>query len=280
MEATAAAQRDYWNGAGARRWAGGYAAAEAVFAPIAERLYARARPAPGETAIDVGCGCGGTTLDLARRVAPGGRVLGLDIAEGMIAEARGREANGGADFVVADAAAYPLAPGSIDLVFSRFGVMFFADPVVAFANLRSGLKRGGRLVFACWREAKRNPWQMIALRAACKHVPRLPERAADDPGPFSFADAERVRRILSAAGFADVALTPVELELDLANGGGLEAAVEIAQHIGAASRALEGQPEAATAAAVAEIRAAFAPCQRGDRVPLAASLWIVEAVNR
>ena len=95
-------------------------------------------------------------------------------------------------------------------------------------------------------------------------MPRLPESGPEDPGPFSFADAARVRRILAAAGFADVALTPVDLELDLANGGGLEAAVEIAQQIGAASRALEGQPAAACAAAIAEIRAAFAPYQRGD----------------
>ena len=279
MAGAAAEQRDYWNGPGARRWAGGYAAAEAVFAPIAERLYAHARPAAGEMLVDVGCGCGGTTLELARRVAPGGRVLGLDIAATMIAEARRRKAEGDVEFVVADATSYALPPGSIDLLFSRFGVMFFADPVAAFANLRSGLKRGGRAVFACWREAKRNPWQTIALRAACKHVPRLPESGADDPGPFAFADAERVERILIAAGFADVALTPVDLELDLANGAGLEAAVEIAQHIGAASRALEGQPAAACAAAIAEIRAAFAPYLRGDRVPLGAALWIVEAVK-
>ena len=141
--------------------------------------------------------------------------------------------------------------------------MFFADPVASFANLRKGLARGGRVVFACWREAKRNPWQMIALKAACKHVPRLPEVGPEDPGPFSFADEARVRRILGEAGFETIALTPVDLELDVAAGQGLEAALATLQQIGAASRALEGQPEALRAAAVAEIRAALAPHQRG-----------------
>ncbi|MGA2495430.1 MAG: SAM-dependent methyltransferase, partial [Roseiarcus sp.] len=164
-------------------------------------------------------------------------------------------------------------------LFSRFGVMFFADPVVSFANLRNGLARGGRVVFACWREAKRNPWQMISLKAACKHVPRLPEVGPEDPGPFSFADEARVRRILAAAGFEKIALTPVDLELDVAAGHGLEAALGAMQQIGAASRALEGQPEALRAAAVDEIRAALAPYQRGRSVPLGAAIWIVEAVN-
>ena len=157
--------------------------------------------------------------------------------------------------------------------------MFFADPVASFANLRKGLTRGGRVVFACWREARLNPWQMIALKAACKHVPRLPEVGPEDPGPFSFADEARVRRILGEAGFETIALTPVDLELDVAAGQGLETALATMQQIGAASRALEGQPETLRAAAVAEIRAALAPHQRGLSVPLGAAIWIVEAIN-
>jgi hypothetical protein len=120
---------------------------------------------------------------------------------------------------------------------------------------------------------------MIALKAAWKHVPRLPEVGPEDPGPFSFADEARVRRILGEAGFESIALTPVDLELDVAAGQGLEAALAAVQQIGAASRALEGQPEALRAAAVAEIHAALVPHQRGLSVPLGAAIWIVEAIN-
>ncbi len=278
--AGAADQSAYWNGPGGRRWTGRDETPDAVFAPIAEMLYARARVAPGERVIDVGCGCGATTLELARRIGAAGRAIGLDVSAPMIARACQRAgATSGVEFVLADATTHRLAPGWANLMFSRFGVMFFADPVLSFANLRKGLARGGRMAFACWREARLNAWQTIALKAACKHVPRLPEVGPEDPGPFSFAAEARVRRILSSAGFEKIALTPVDLELDIAAGGGLEAAVAASQQIGAAARALEGQPDGPRAAAVAEIRAALAPYRRGDSVPLAAAIWIVEAIN-
>jgi ubiquinone/menaquinone biosynthesis C-methylase UbiE len=273
-------QTAYWNGPGGRRWTERSDAPEAIFAPIAELLYARARLAPGERVIDVGCGGGATTLAIAAQVGAAGGVIGVDVSALMIARALERAgATSAAKFVLADAGSHDFSPGWANMLFSRFGVMFFADPVASFANLRKGLARGGRVVFACWREARRNPWQTIALKAACKHVPRLPDVGPEDPGPFSFADEARVRRILSEAGFETIALTPVDLELDVAAGQGLEAALATLQQIGAASRALEGQPEALRAAAVAEIRAALAPHRRGLSVPLGAAIWIVEAIN-
>jgi SAM-dependent methyltransferase len=278
--AGAADQAAYWNGPGGRRWTGRGETPDAVFAPIAEMLYARARVSPGERVIDVGCGCGATTLEIAARVGVAGRVVGLDVSAPMIARARERAgATSAVEFILADATTHRFAPGWANLLFSRFGLTFFADPVLSFANLRKGLARGGRTAFACWREAKRNPWQMIPLKAACRHAPRLPDLGPEDPGPFSFADERRVRRILSSAGFEKIALTPVDLELDIAAGGGLEAALAASQQIGAAARALEGQPDDLRAAALAEIRAALAPLQRGMSVPLGAAIWIVEAVN-
>ena len=270
----------YWNGPSGRRWTARQDMQDAVFAPISDRLYARAHFAPGQSVIDVGCGCGATTLDIARRIAPNGSAIGVDVSEPMIGRARERApADGGPEFLLADATTYDFAPEAADLLFSRFGVMFFADPVLAFANMRKGLKRGGRVAFACWREPKLNPWQTVSLKAACKHVPRLPDAAPDAPGPFSFADPVRLHGILEAAGYDRIALTPIDIDLDLAAGRGFEAGFTTALEVGAASRAMDGQPEASRAAAAEEIRAALAPYQRGPSLPLGAAIWIVEAVN-
>jgi hypothetical protein len=157
--------------------------------------------------------------------------------------------------------------------------MFFADPVLAFANLRQGLRPGGRLAFACWRAAALNPWMVLPLREALRHAPPLPEIGPEEPGPFSLASEERVQRILGDAGYNNVILTPHDFELDVANGRGLEAAVAWALEIGPTSRMLADQPEEVRAAATADIRTALARHARGDNVPLGAAIWTVTAEN-
>jgi SAM-dependent methyltransferase len=174
---------------------------------------------------------------------------------------------------------YDFERDQADLIVSRFGVMFFADPARSFANLRKGLKPGGRLAFACWREAKQNPFFVLPLREAGKHAPPLPETDPEAPGPFAFASEARVRRVLSDAGFADIVLTPPDLELDIAVGRGLDTAVNAAMTIGPTSRMLDGQSEAVRAAAAADIRKALAAHARGDSVPLGGAIWIVTATN-
>ncbi len=217
--------------------------------PISDRLIAAAKPRPGDRVIDVGCGCGATTIDFAERVGPKGAVLGLDVSAPMLARARERAPQDlPITLALADATVHDLASNAADLVVSRFGVMFFADPARSFANLRKGLKPGGRLVFACWREAKQNPFFILPLREAGKHAPPLPETNPDDPGPFALANEARVRRILSDAGFADILLEPQDLELDIAVGRGLDTAVKAAMTIGPTSRILDGQSEAVRAA--------------------------------
>jgi hypothetical protein len=139
------------------------------------------------------------------------------------------------------------------------------------------LRPVGRLTFACWREPRDNSWLMVALQAVYRHVPKLPQLGPEDPGPFSFASEERVRRILDEAGFSSIALERCNLSLDIAIGRGLEAAVEAALEVGPASRGLEGQPADIRAAATNSIREALAPLARGQAVPLAASIWIVTA---
>ena len=280
LHADNAAQAEYWNSVAGRRWTDRQEEQDLVLRPVSDRLIAAADAKPGQRIIDIGCGCGDTTIDFAARVMPGGEVLGLDVSGPMLARARERAPSGlPARFVLADATVHDFEPEWADLAVSRFGVMFFADPARSFANLRRGLKPGARLAFACWREAKQNPWMMIPLREAKKHAPPLPETNPEDPGPFAFADEARVRRVLSNAGFADIVVIPVDLDLDLAIGRGLDAAVAGALGIGPTSRILDGQPEAVRAAAAADIRKALAERAKGDSVPLGAAIWMVTAVN-
>ena len=280
IHADNSAQAEYWNSIAGQRWTDHQEHQDQVLGPVSDRLIAVAAPKPGDRVIDVGCGCGATTIDFAARVGPSGEVLGLDISEPMLARARERAAqNLVVRFERADATVYDFEPNGADLVASRFGVMFFADPARSFANLRKGLKPGGRLVFACWREAKQNPFFVLPLREAGKHAPPLPETNPEDPGPFAFANEARVRKILSEAGFADIVLEPHALELDIAVGGGLETAVRAAMTIGPTSRMLDGQSDAVRAAATTDIRNALATHARGDAVPLGAAIWIVRATN-
>ena len=182
------------------------------------------------------------------------------------------------DFVLADATVYPFDPASSDLLVSRFGVMFFAEPALSFANMRKALRPSGRLTFACWREPRDNPWLLAPLQAAYKHVPKLPQLGPEDPGPFSFAAEQRVRRILGEAGFSE-------------HGDGAAATCRSMSRSGAvlmrrwnprsksARRAArsQGQPSDLRAAAAKSIREALAPFAKGNTVPLAASIWIVTA---
>jgi SAM-dependent methyltransferase len=280
VHADNAAQAEYWSGAGGQRWIDHQQHQDQVLGPVSDLLMAAAGAKPGENVIDLGCGCGATTIDFAERVRPGGEAIGLDVSEPMLARARERASPDlPIRFVHADATVHDFAPDWADLIVSRFGVMFFADPVRSFANVRQGLKGGGRLAFACWREAKQNPFFVVPLREARKHAPSLPEMGPEEPGPFAFADEARVRRILSEAGYADIVLSPRNLDLDIAAGRGIDRAVAAALAIGPTSRMLSGQSEAVRAAATADIRKALVPHVDGDRVPLGGAIWIVTATK-
>jgi len=270
----------YWNGPGGRRWLDRQQSQDALLAPVTQMLLDRAVPAPGEFVLDIGCGCGATAIALGQCVGASGHVLGIDVSAPMLERARQRRPQGvPVEFALSDATVYEFPPGQADLLCSRFGVMFFADPTRAFSNMRRGLRSGARLVFACWRPPRENPWLMLPLQEAYRHVPRLPEVGPEDPGPFSFASERRVHGLLEKAGFAAIEFAPVDLSFDLAHGLGLEAAVDAALAIGPASRALDGQPPALRAAAAESIRAAFARLQVGNTVLLPGAIWIVRAAN-
>jgi SAM-dependent methyltransferase len=268
----------YWNGPGGQRWADRQQSQDVVLAPVADVLIERASAKAGERVIDVGCGAGALSIAFARQAGPSGHVMGIDISGPMLARARQvAPAELPLEFVLADATVYPFIPASFDLLASRFGVMFFADPALSFANMRRALKPSGRLAFACWRDPRDNPFFMAPLQAVYKHVPKLPPPGPEDPGPFSFASEARVHRILGEAGFSGIAMEPCDLRLDVAVGGGLDAAVQGALEIGPASRALADHPPEVRAAAAHSIREALAPFAIAQTVPLPAAIWIVTA---
>lgn len=268
----------YWNGPNGQRWTDRQAEQDVLLAPVSRALIDRATVRPGERIIDIGCGCGSTSIALAERVAPAGFVLGIDISGPMLARARDLAPKGApVDFVQADATVFPFDPESFDVLVSRFGVMFFAEPALSFANLRKALRPSGRVAFACWREPRENPWMMAPLQAIYRHVPKMPPQGPEDPGPFAFASEERVHRILTAAGYISVAMEPVDLSFDIAIGRGLDAAVQAAMQIGPGSRALEGHPPETREAAAKSVKEMLAPYVRGDSVPLSGSIWIVTA---
>ncbi len=172
----------------------------------------RLDPRPGQRILDLGCGTGPTTVELAARVRPGGAVVGVDIAYEMLVRARERAADEGlenVDFLHADVQAGDLGAGEYDGAFSRFGVMFYSDPVAAFTNVRGRLRPGGRLAFVCWQGVFANEWMLVpgmAVMSVTGTAPPMP--APGEPGPFSLCDADRVLSILGDAGFTDIEAIP------------------------------------------------------------------------
>ena len=276
-----AEQIEYWNETSGPKWVALADLLDAQIGPLGLLAMERAAVRAGERVLDVGCGCGHTTLELARRVGPRGQVRGLDISAVMLARARQRAAEqraGGVDFVLADAQTAALERGRFDLVFSRFGVMFFADPPAAFANLRRTLAPGGRLAFVCWQPLPVNPWMALPLAAAAPLIPMPAPPPAGAPGPFAFGDPERVARILAQAGFSDVSLESVETKLSVAGGGGLDAAVSfLLEGVGPTSAALREAGEASREAVRRAVRTALEPCLTPRGVEMGAAVWIATA---
>lgn len=200
-----AAMISIWNESNAQRWLQHRGALTAMVAPFGEAALERLGPRRGERALDVGCGCGETTAALAQRT---GDALGVDVSRPFIDVAR-KEAAPGARYLVADAQTHPFDE-TFDLVFSRFGVMFFDDPASAFANLRGALRPGGRFCAAVWGPFDENTWASVPLGVVRRHLPG-PDRPAAGPGPFGLSDPGRLSRLLTGAGFAEVSIVPLAL---------------------------------------------------------------------
>ena len=276
-----AQQIEYWNEQSGPKWVALESLLDQQIGPLGLATIERAKLAARDRVLDIGCGCGQSSLQLGERVAPGGSVLGIDVSTTMLERARARARELGMDhvrFENADAQTFAFAPGAFDLAFSRFGVMFFADPVSAFANVRTAVAPGGRLAFLCWQEIRRNRWMLVPLMAAAQHVP-LPEPPAPGaPGPFSLADTARLHEILGQAGWADVVCEPLEGELSLGGRVDLERAVDFALRIGPVGAALREAGEAALPAITASVREALKPYATPEGVRLGYAAWIVSAV--
>jgi SAM-dependent methyltransferase len=271
-------QRTRWNGSDGEYWTRQQDRLDRTLAPVTGPLLAFAAPRSGSIVMDVGCGCGATTIELAYAVGPSGRVVAIDLSVPMLALAAERLRKfANSSCLLGDAAELPLRDLGAELIVSRFGVMFFGDPVAAFANLRTGLAAGGRLRFACWRPIDENPWLQIPLHAVYEHAPRLPKPDPEEPGPFAFADAARVTRILMAAGFTEPSFTPLDIQMDIAAGGTLEDAVAQSSAMGPAKRALADQPDDIRAAAIESIRRVLTPYASAAGVKLPGAVWLVAA---
>jgi SAM-dependent methyltransferase len=273
-------QAEHWNtGEGVAHWITHQAGYDRMHAPFTAMILGAAGLRPGGNVLDVGCGCGGTTLVAARLVAPG-QATGLDLSAPMLARARADAEASGLDnvlFVQSDAQVHPLGSARFNAVLSRFGVMFFADPVAAFVNIRSATRPAGRLVFVCWQPLDANQWLLVPGAALAEHVPVGGFGAADGPGMFAFADPDRIRQILATAGWRDIKITAKHASILVGGGGSIDDAVAFLR-TGSIGRTILAGADADTAdRAIASVRAALTPYADATGVRLDAAVWLVQA---
>ena len=276
VDALNAEMASAWNGEEGQDWAARadrFDAASAAFDPA---LLDAAAVGAADRVLDVGCGAGISTR-AAARVAVDGHATGIDVSAPLLAEARRRSAAAGltnTTFVQGDAQVHPFEPASFDVAVSRFGVMFFGDPVAAFTNLARALRPGGRLAVLSWQSLARNEWLLVLRRALAAGRP-LPEPPGDAPGPFGLSDPDRVRRVLAAAGFKAVHVAEVPGMVRL--GADAEDAFDFVAGLGMTRGLLDGLDDDVRRAALEELRAALAEHATPDGVLLGAAAWLTTA---
>lgn len=274
-------QIEFWNGPAGDKWVANQARIDRQIGPFGAIAIAVLGPGAGERVLEIGCGCGTASLQIATAVAPGGTVTGLDISAPMLARARAVAAEKGIDnveFIHGDAAAYDFEAAAYDAVFSRFGVMFFADPAAAFGHIRGALKAGGRLAFVCWQGLPDNPWAALPMAAVGRFIELPPAPPPGTPGPFAFGDRERLANILGKAGFTGVAIE--DIRRDVVLGDDLAEAVAYATELGPASRLLADADEPTKEAVRVALGKELGPATGGEAVTLPAAVWLVTARNR
>ncbi|MBM2620295.1 class I SAM-dependent methyltransferase [Actinoplanes sp. LDG1-06] len=260
-----------WNGASGQAWVQTQALMDAMYRPLEELLVEAVSARRPRSVLDVGCGTGATTVAVAARLGEGSRCCGVDISEPMVAAARAR--GGAATFLRADVQEHAWAAGEFDAVMSRFGVMFFDDPVRAFGNLRGGATDDASLVFVAWRDIEENPFMTAAERAAGHLLPDMPPRRPDGPGQFGFADRDKVHGILAEAGWTGISIEPIDVTCAF----GEEDLVGYFTRLGPVGLALPGVDDATRERVIDTVRPAFAPFVHGPEVRFTAACWLVKA---
>jgi SAM-dependent methyltransferase len=264
-----------WNGVAGQAWVDEQALLDRVLAPFQDLLVETVRASAARQVLDVGCGTGSTAVAVARLLPERGRCTGIDVSEPMIAAARARaeRERAPASFVRGDAQVYAFHDRSFDMIISRFGVMFFADPVQAFTNLRRAAKDGAALRFVCWRSAAENPFMTTAERAAAPLLPELPTRLPDAPGPFAFADEGRVAGILEESGWTEIDIQPIDVPCTLPE----KELVRYLSRLGPVGLALREADEPTRTRVIETVRATFDPYVHGEDVRYTAACWMVSA---
>jgi SAM-dependent methyltransferase len=267
-------QQALWNAAG-QAWVEAQSLIDELFRPIEALLVDAAGLGPGGRVLDVGCGTGGTTLAIARRLGKEARCTGVDISGPMLAAARARSEREGvpATFICADAQTWAFAPASFDTIVSRFGVMFFDDFVRAFANLRRAAADGGVLRCVTWRSAEENPFMTTAERAAAPLLPDMPPRDPHAPGQFALADRARVTGIVKKSGWSDIELRPLDVDCSFPE----KELVGYLTRFGPVGRALDGIDEGTRTRVLAAVRPAFDRYVQGTNVRFTAACWMLSA---
>ena len=268
-------QTALWNGRGGRAWVDLQEVLDQLFKPFEDLLVEEARAASAHRVLDVGCGTGSTTLAVARRVGAKGHCTGVDVSEPLIAVARARAQREDelASFIRADAQTHAFEPASFDMIISRFGVMFFDNPVIAFANLRRAAMDDAKMRCIAWRSAGENPFMTTAERAAARLLPNIPARRPDAPGQFSFADRHRVASILQESGWAEIDIRPIDVDCSLPE----KELVAYFTRLGPIGLVLEEADEQTRTHVMATVRAAFEPYVHGAEVCFTAACWMVAA---
>jgi len=274
-------QIEFWNTAGGERWASYQAQLDRFLAPFGDAVLDLGRAQPGEHVIDLGCGAGATSLALAKQVGETGQVIGVDVSGPLLERARERlaehpELEPCLAFLQADAAQHTFDPQHTDLIASRFGGMFFDDPVAAYSHLHGALRTEGRLAMAVWRKVSENPWILVPLIAAFEIIGR-PEETPDPhaPGPFAFAEEDRVRSILQEAGFRDIRIEPFDTPVHL--GADLDETVTFAMELGPLSRMLMERSEEERARVREALASALKAHEGPEGITLGAATWLVSA---
>ena len=268
-------QGTLWNGAAGQAWVASQGLLDGLLRPFEDLLVRAVADVRARTVVDVGCGARGTTLAAARTVGANGHCTGLDISAPMIEAARARAAQEGVtvDFVRGDAQTMALPPSTFDMIISRFGVMFFEDPVQAFANLRKACREGGAMCVIAWRSADENPFLTAAEKAAVSVLPDAVLRRPGGPGPFAFADPDVVRRVLVDSGWADVDITPVDAPCVMPE----SALVSYFTSIGPLGTVFREADDSTRTRLIEVVRPAFDPYVHGDEVRFDAACWVIRA---